>query len=639
MFTDMVGYTALGQKNESLSLALVEEQRKVIRPILARHYGREVKTMGDAFLVEFPNAVDAVRCAYDIQRAVREFNLSLESDMRIHLRIGVHVGEVVESQGDISGDAVNVASRIEPLAEDGGVCVTSHVFDFVRGKVDLPLMSIGSKELKNVTAPVEVYRMVMPWDKAIPQTEANPSFDSHRIAVLPLVDMIPDPAEEYFADGMTEELISAVSKVPELSVISHTSVTGYKNRAKQAAEISRELKVGTLLEGSVRKAGNRVRVAVQLIDANSDRHLWAENYDRNLEDVFAIQSEIAQSVAGALKIHLLGRDLDYIKRAPTTDQLAHDLYMKGQNRLARSGGSEDGLMAALGYFEQAVQRDTRYVAPYCGMAFAYYLLAFHEMIPSKEAFAKIDELAKRALELDDSSPDAHLSMALVLVYQMDPKGVLKEVERALELNPNSVVGHTFAAVQFVNSRQFQKAHSEIQRMLELDPLSEHTMNDAATQYLYSGETDRAIDLYKKILEMDPGNSFALGNLGLCYVRKGLHEAGFEEMRKSVEMEGRSNPNSLADLPYALSKMGRVEEARKVVAELVERYQDHGTGAASVARGYAAIGERDKAFEWMEKAYEEHAPMLRSFSVDFNFEEVHSDPRYLAFLKRLGLDIT
>jgi adenylate cyclase len=211
MFTDMVGYTALGQKNESLSLALVEEQRKVIRPILARHNGREVKTMGDAFLVEFPNTVDAVRCAYDIQRAIREFNLSLERDKRIHLRIGVHVGEVVESQGDISGDAVNVASRIEPLAEDGGVCVTGHVYDFVRGKVDLPLVSMGPKALKNVVTPVDVYKMVMPWEHA--QEESVQELDSKTVAVLPFASMSPDPNNEYFADGLREELIDRLCQV------------------------------------------------------------------------------------------------------------------------------------------------------------------------------------------------------------------------------------------------------------------------------------------------------------------------------------------------------------------------------------------------------------------------------------------
>ena len=271
MFTDMVGYTALGQRNESLSLALVEEQRKLIRPILSRHKGREVKTIGDAFLVEFPSALDAVRCAYDIQRAAREYNISAPIEQRIHLRVGVHLGDVVESQGDISGDAVNVASRIEPLAEDGGVCITRQVFDHVQNKFELPLVSLGAKSLKNVSLPMEVFRMVMPWEaeKATPSSQP----DKRRIAVLPFANLSSDPEEGYFADGMTEELITSLSGVRQLTVIARTSVMKYKGSQKGASDVGKELNVGTLIEGSVRKAGNRVRITAQLIDAATEGHL------------------------------------------------------------------------------------------------------------------------------------------------------------------------------------------------------------------------------------------------------------------------------------------------------------------------------------------------------------------------------
>jgi adenylate cyclase len=251
MFTDMVGYTALGQRNESLSLALVGEQRKVVRPVLARHNGREVNTMGDAFLVEFPNAVDAVRCAYDIQRAIKEFNLSLAQEKRIHLRIGVHVGELVEAEGDISGDAVNVASRIEPLAEDGGVCITRQVYDLVKGKVDISMSSLGPKSLKNVAEPMEVYKISMPWEH---ESVASPLVSNkNRIAILPFANISADPNDEYFADGMTEELISTTSSIKGLTIIARTSVMRYKGATKGVDEIGRDLNVGTFLEGSVRK--------------------------------------------------------------------------------------------------------------------------------------------------------------------------------------------------------------------------------------------------------------------------------------------------------------------------------------------------------------------------------------------------
>jgi adenylate cyclase len=271
MFTDMVGYTALGQRNESLSLALVEEQRKLIRPILPRHNGKEIKTMGDAFLVEFPNALDAVRCAYDIQRATREFNISIPEEKRVHLRVGVHLGDVVEFQGDISGDAVNVASRIEPLAEDGGVCLTRQVYDQVKGKFELPMANLGPKALKNVTEPVEVFKVAMPWDEG--QAAQSTKLDSKRIAILPFANMSPDPNDEYFADGITDEIITTVSGISGLSVISRTSVMLYKGAPKRLGEIGRELGVGSILEGSFKKAGKKIRVTAQLIDVAGDKHV------------------------------------------------------------------------------------------------------------------------------------------------------------------------------------------------------------------------------------------------------------------------------------------------------------------------------------------------------------------------------
>jgi adenylate cyclase len=343
MFTDMVGYTALGQRNESLSLALVEEQRRLIRPILSRHYGREVKTIGDAFLVEFPNALDAVRCSYDIQRAAHEFNISQSEENRIQLRVGVHLGDIVESNGDISGDAVNVASRIEPLAENGGVCVTRQVYENVQHKFSVPLVSIGTKNLKNVIAPMEVYKMEMPWNAEIPAAASK--LDKKRIAVLPFSNLSSDPEEGYFADGMTEEIITSLSGVKQLTVIARTSVMGYKGTTKKAKEIGKELDVGSMLEGSVRKAGTRVRITAQLIETTSEGHLWAQNYDRQLEDVFAIQSEIAEKVAGELKIRLVEDELRVIEKKPTENTEAYTYYLRGRELLRQR--TEPSLRQAL----------------------------------------------------------------------------------------------------------------------------------------------------------------------------------------------------------------------------------------------------------------------------------------------------
>jgi adenylate cyclase len=631
MFTDMVGYTALGQRNESLSLALVEEQRKLIRPILAKHYGREVKTIGDAFLVQFPNSVDAVKCAYDIQRSVREFNLSLDHDKRIHLRIGVHVGEVVESQGDISGDAVNVASRIEPLAEDGGVCISSQVYELVTGKVDLPLESVGARSLKNVTAPMEVYRMIMPWEKE--QSDAPPSLDPRRIAVLPFVSLSPDPNDEYFADGLTEELIDRVCQIKELAVIARTSVMNYKGEKKNASQIGKELKAGALVEGSIRKSGDKIRVTAQLINASTDEHMWSSRYDRDLVDIFAVQTDIAENVAGALKIRLLQGERERIARVPTRDPGAHELFLKGMRLLPRQ--SADDIRAALGYFERAVSRDPNYAEAYRGLAAAYFFLASHEIEPTKKVFPKIREYLGKALELDSTSAESHLDRSDLLELELDYRGMQKETERAVELNPNLSLAHANLALSYIINREFDKAYLEIQKSLDLDPLSVERLVYSATFYLYARDFDRALELYEKVLSIDADNPFVVGNMGLCHVNKGEYERGIAELKKSLEM-GIRHPNAMADLPYALAKGGKMEEARQVVREMVKYHEDHGSGTTSVGKGYAAIGENDKALEWLERSYEERSPLLRWSAVDFNLEGMHSDPRFQAFLIKLGL---
>src|SRR5712692_3472833 len=373
MFTDMAGYTALGQKNESLSLALVEEQRKLLRAVFSRHNGREVKTMGDGFLVEFSNAMDAVRCAYDVQRASREFNISQPGDQRITIRIGLHLGDVVESQGDISGDAVNIASRIQSLAENGGICLTRQVYDQVQNKFDLPLRSLGSRSLKNVSSPLELYKMVLPWEKEEKSTAAH--LDSSRVAVLPFANMSPDPGDSYFADGITEEIISTLSGVSGLNVISRTSIMGYKGTTKRVKEIGGELEAGSVLEGSFRKAGNQIRVTAQLIDVRDDRHVWAHSYDRNLDDVFGVQTDIAKQVSDALRVKILAPEIDRIDKKPTESTKAYTLYLLGRHHLNRRSIEE--IQKAEEYFADAVREDRGFALGYVGLADANQLLAFN----------------------------------------------------------------------------------------------------------------------------------------------------------------------------------------------------------------------------------------------------------------------
>jgi len=631
MFTDMVGYTALGQRDESLSLALVEEQRRVIRPILGKHNGREVKTIGDAFLVEFPNAVDAVRCAYDIQRSIREFNFSLASDRRIHIRIGIHVGEVVESQGDISGDAVNITSRIEPLAEDGGVCLTKQVYDQVRGKVDFQLSSLGARSLKNVTEPLEVYKMAMPWEREGPS--GIPVLDKKRVAVLPFTNMSPDPVDEYFADGMTEELITSLSGVSGLSVIARTSVMKYKTGSKGASEVAKELNAGTLVEGSVRKAGNKVRITVQLIDGKTESHAWARNYDKQLDDIFVIQSDVAKQVAEALEVHLLSEDKRKLERAPTSNIEAYTLYLKGIYYFNKAFGEPKNLKTAQLHCEEAVANDPNFAEAYALLAHCYDQMGFFGMMPSREAGEKSKLNAEKALSLNGELPEAHCVMGRVCRnYLWDFPRAEREFNRAVELRPSfaEAIGNSALLKNF--DRRFDESVVEIKRGLELDPASGRGRGYAGTIYLYSGLFDEAIEQFTKYLEFDPGSLYAIGNLGLAHLGKGQLELGLSEVVKAASTKASVTQ---VDLAYAYAKAGKTDELRRLLQILLEevtRNREHATG---IAAAYANLGQPDDAMEWLEKAFDEHQGTIVSANSDFAFDTMRGDPRFQSLMKRIG----
>ncbi len=629
VFTDIVGYTQLSQTDEPAALRLLQEHDRLLRPILDIHGGRRVKSMGDGMLIEFPNALAAVECGVDFQRHVHERNARAGSPP-LRLRIGIHVGDVQRRGSDILGDAVNIASRIEPLADPGGICLTEQAVDLVRHRVAYPLEGLGAKNLKGVREAVGVYRLVLPWTNAEVAGSLAPA---HRLAILPLSNISPDPKDEFIADGLTEELISTISRVPELSVISRTSVMQYKNQAKRMSEIGRELNVRTVLEGSVRKSGSRVRIAVQLIDAGDDKHLWAENYDRSLEDIFTIQSEIAQEIANALQIRLLEEDRARIGKVPTADTEAYLLYLKGryQSELV----TKEGSMTAIGYFEEAVQRDPRFALAFAAIAAAYHRLGFLEMLPSAEASAKADVAASRALALDPGLAEGHIALAWVLFHGLDFRGAMREVRRALELNPNLSGAHVAAGQTLQYAGRFEEAFAEMEKALELDPLSAPTLREVAACYLYGGRPERAAELFRSAIEKEPENPFAVGQLGLCHVRQGRYDEGITEIRKAVELSSGTDPSKRMDLAYAFARAGRVDDARRVIAGMVEEHDRHGTGARAVAAAFASVGDAESAFVWLERAYQEESGYLGRISVDFGFEGLRSDPRFQDFLERLG----
>ena len=631
MYTDMVGYTALGQENESLSLALVEEQRKLIRPILTRHNGREIKTMGDAFLVEFPNALDGVRCAYDIQRAVKEFNISLPAEKRIHLRVGVHLGDVVEYQGDISGDAVNVASRIEPLAEDGGVCLSRQVFDQVMNKFELPLISLGPKTLKNLSSPVEVYMMEMPWQEG--NEGRTTTFDRRRIAILPFTNISPDPTDEYFADGMTEELISTMSRIRGLKVIARTSVMGYKEGHKKVSEVARELDVGTVLEGSVRKAGNRIRITVQLIDSETSEHTWAESYDRELIDVFAVQTDISMTVAEALKVQLLSEERAVIGKRPTAEPEAYTLYLKG--RYCWNERTQQSVNKAVEYFEQAARIDPTFVLAYSGLADCYNALAGFDWMAPDRAYPLAKSFSMKALEIDEGLAEAHASLAVTLKNQLwDFGSAERELRRAIELRPSYALAYHWLAGLLGMLGKVEEALSWERRGIEIDPYSPTISTGLADWLAISGKTDEAMKQYRRIAKLDPGYIPARIWKSEVHAVLSEYDAAVEEATKAVEIE--KTPPTELNLAWAYAVAGRRDEAQGVLDNVMGRAAREQVCPVAVGTVEFAMGRTEEGFMWLEKALKEGDDCLLDLVSDLWFKQYRSDPRWKEIYTRMGL---
>lgn len=632
MFTDMIGYTALGQRDEMLSLAMVDEQRKLIRPILIKHGGREVKTIGDAFLVEFPNAVDAVRCAYDIQRSVREFNLSLASDKRIHLRVGVHVGEIVETQGDISGDAVNVASRIEPLAEDGGVCFTRQVYDHVLNKLELPMESLGPKSLKNVNVPLEVYKILMPRNET--RSVSFAKLDRRRIAVLPLANISPSPSDEYLADGLTDELITTISQLSGLQVIARTSVTPYKETHKKASEIGRELGVGSMLEGSVRKVANKIRVTIQLIEADTQLHVWASTYDRELDDIFAIQSDIANRVAEALKIKLLLAEKERIDKVPTRNTEAYILYLKGRNYVGDR--SLEGFRKALSSFEEATRRDPSYAQAYTGLSDCYHLLENWGFMQPNEAWPKSKEFAAKALAIDDTLAEAHTSMAMALaITDWNWKEAEKEYRRALALSPNYATAHHWYATHYlVFQGRLDEAIKEMNAAYALDPISPVIATNLGRTLFLSGRRKEAIDQYRRALELSPGFAYAHVKLGIALVAESMMEEGEKEIEQATRLAPEFN-EAQAALGYVNVMSGKTEQAEMVLKKLKTSSGSQCVPSTWIGVLCSALGDLDQAFEWLDRAVTEHSSTFPEYCSEPMFSLVEKDSRFGPLLKRMG----
>ncbi len=631
MLTDIVGYTALTQVDEALTLALLGEHAALLRPLFAEHAGREIKGTGDGFLVEFPSALDAVRCAVEIQRALHERNDAVPLDRAIQVRIGIHLGDVVHRGNDIFGDGVNITARIEPLAEPGGVCLSRQVYDAVWNKIDLRMTSLGKRDLKNVRVPIEVYEMELPWTRD--KSASHQTGDRSRLVVLPLVSISQEPGDAYFADGLTEELIFALSKVKELQVIAATSAMKYRGASKAISEIGSELGVGTALEGSVRKAGNRLRITLQLIDVVGEAHLWSEVYDRALDDVFAIQTEVAQSVASALEGRLAPRPYTPPEERPTADPEAYESYLKGRVLLGRR--SPDHIRSAIQCFERAIERDPSRAESFAALSMAYSVLYSYAAPHYPDWHAKAATNALKALSIDPNLPEAHAARGPVLVDDLDFAGAEREYRRAIELSPSYATAYHWLGLLLLVLGRMDEAVAALKASLKLDPLAANQHGALGQAYLHAGQPELALG--------ELGIAFALGeeNLvlrlfrGRAYLlqrRLDLARTEFEKARDLTEGFEPEVEFWLAYVEEAAGKRGALENALEKTLEQAAKTH---VPSYALAAFHFALGRTEAGLGMLERAYAAREPELADVATDPRLAMCHADPRFAAFLKKIG----
>ncbi len=567
--TDVVGYSRLMNDDEEGTLARLKAHRnEAIDPTIGKHRGRIVKLMGDGALAEFASIVDAVRCAVDIQAAMSERNADVPEDRRIQLRIGVNLGDVIVEGDDIYGDGVNIAARLEGLAEPGGICVSGTVFDHVKGKVDLDFADLGERLVKNIPGSLRVYSVApgtkegTTHDAVAPlyqtaEPEAGPARkesgeavigidlslpDTPSIAVLPFANMSADPEQEYFSDGITEDIITALSKISSLLVVARNSTFTYKGRAVDVKQVSREQGVRYVLEGSVRKAGNRVRVSAQLIDATTGHHLWAERYDRDLEDIFAVQDEITREVVVALDVRLSGGEQARVRSSGTKNLEAWECVRLGMDVL--DSGTPESLIESERLCKRALDLDPNYAMAWVTLGWTH-----HHGVDVGLAHAS------------EESREAALGSALDCG------------KRALELDPTCADAYSFLSLCYLSKGEYDQAIAMSERSVALAPNNANLLALTAIVQNKSGRPERSLELIKKAMRLCPVYpGWFLSALGMAYRLTGQTDSAIGAFEAAIKRSA----DFLAlhvGLASTLGELGQQEEAKKPVSEILRLSPD------------------------------------------------------------------
>ena len=494
------------------------------------------------------------------------------------------------------------------------------------------MVALGQNRLKNVQNPTEVYRVLPLTERGEPTKTV--ALEPRRVAALPLAIISSDQQDEYFADGLTEEIINTLSSIPGLKVIARTSVMKYKEASKSVGEIGRELKVGTILEGSVRKAGGRLRITIQLIDVGSESPIWSQKYDRELEDVFKIQTDIAERVAEALKVQLLTENRTLIQQKAPEDIGAYVLYLRGRYHWSRR--NKEDLEKAIAYFGEAIEKDPNYALAHAGMADCYTLMGRHLYLPAKEAFSKARDFANRALELNNDLAEAHTSLAAVLlIYDWEWDEAEDQFKRAIQLNPNYATAHYWHSVLLQTTGRLQESVTAAEKAQVLDPLSPVIGMGVVQAYFFSGQYDKAVEECYRYLDMNPSFVVARDFLVHLHVQNGLFEEAAEEAKRLLHVSERKS-EAMAHLAYVYAASGKTEEAKKLFEASVADAEFGYSNPTIFIIVCSILGDLDNAYRWAEKARESGRIALHSLRFSPDLQRFRTDPRYNLLLAKAHL---
>ncbi|MGH6930483.1 MAG: adenylate/guanylate cyclase domain-containing protein [Dongiaceae bacterium] len=467
---DVVGYSRLMEQDEAGTLETLKERHKdILAPLVAEHLGRIVKVMGDGVLVEFASAVNAVACAVELQKRMAAANDSIPEDRRAVLRIGINLGDVIVEGSDLYGDGVNLAARLERIAEPGGICLSRSAYDLVKGKIDARFADIGERRLKNIAEPLQVFRIDIGLGAAAPAPATLPLPDKPSIVVLPFTNLSDDPEHAYFADGVTEDLTTALSRLRWLFVIARNSAFVYKGEAVDVRTIARELGVRYALEGSVRTAGQRIRITGQLIDAENGKHIWAEKYDRQLHDIFAVQDEITEHIVAAIEPHLYAQEGYRAAGQPPESIDVWGLVVRAIDLINKFGRKDNEEAQRL--LRRAIEIDPHYARAHATLSWAiWWATLYHYVQDRSEGFRQSAEHAQEALRLDQREPWARMTAGLNLSTSGQHQRALAELRAALNLNPSFALARTTYGWALLRAGRFDDAITETEKALRMSPM-------------------------------------------------------------------------------------------------------------------------------------------------------------------------